>query len=71
MYICLLNAFPEQENAEGANNAFLGIGGFGCIILDMMKRRRSDAKCNRGYLIEFCVDDFGVFVPVVDVDPHL
>ena len=24
-----------------------------------------------GYLIEFSVDDFGVLVPVVDVDPHL
>lgn len=44
---------------------------FGELLFAVVKRCRSDAKCNRGYLIEFCVDDFGVFVPVVDVDPHL
>ena len=41
------------------------------LYLNVVERFRSDANCNRGYLIEFCVDDFGVFVPVVDVDPHL
>lgn len=43
------------------------------IILDVVKKIRSDAKMQWGgiYLIEFCVDDFGVLVPVVDVDPHL
>ena len=45
---------------------------FHAIILNVAKKSRSDANAKGGiYLIEFCVDDFGVFVPVVDVDPHL
>ena len=75
MYICLLNALPEQENVEGANNSFWDWGFldifFTRLYLNVVEKIRSDAKCNRGYLIEFCVDDFRVFVPVVDVDPHL
>ena len=43
------------------------------IILDVVKKDSLRCKMQWGgiYLIEFCVDDFGVLVPVVDVDPHL
>ena len=42
------------------------------IILNVVTKFCSNANAKGGiYLIEFCVDDFGVLVPVVDVDPHL
>ena len=65
--------------AEGAVNDFGdGMGGSGLLlsanIVDGVSNFRSDANASaKGgiYLIEFRVDDFGIFVPVVDVDPHL
>ncbi len=65
MLVCLV--FFCSKRCGGSND--LGMGGLDvsscgslCDNFDQMQW---------GYLIEFCVDDFGVLVPVVDVDPHL
>ena len=67
--VCLIRSrskkMPREQCILGMDVFFMR------LFLIWCERNSLRCKMQWGYLIEFGVDDFGVFVPVVNVDPHL